>query len=205
MAVATYDFTRNIFQKHPEVGSKILVEVLMDNLNAIKATQQFNDAGIEVTQRTIERHIKKMKGKIHRDCKSTSSIIPEQHKKAVVPYEIPSDNIQEAIEEYEKNTKGIKEVDPIKIMDKSILLLEIMLSRESDFIRRGAIMDLQMKYAEKLQRMRPSKTDFDLNSILRRNDWGTEFIIEQSMLDPGSQLKEKWLEFLSDKQSGEVI
>ena len=210
------DTTKNVFQKNPAIGHEILIDLLMETISVYQAVDKFAVHGVKVNRTTVGRHINKIRDLIHKDCNSTSSLVPVSARTKKKPHKhtdfdndldtdiIPSNKIQQAILQYEKNIKGIKEVDPIKLLDKNLLVLELMLSDTGEIRERGAIIELEMKIADKLQKMRPSKSNFDLNTILRRNDWSTEFIIQQSMLDPGNNLKEKWLEFLAEKQENEV-
>lgn len=203
-----YDTKRNIFEKHPKIGVTILKQLLAGSISSYGAVEIFKENDISISRRTIDRHIKKIRenGGIQKPIRKTRKTTPNINTTAQQPKteetNLIAANLKNELSRIEElDYSKIKEVDPIKILDKNMMKLELLLTGFSGSFylkEQGAIIELEMKLAREIYKMRPTSTEFDLNQILRRNDWATEFILTRV-----PEKKEEFLSWMSQKQAQE--
>lgn len=190
---------QNVFHKNPVIGIDLLNRLLRREISPSKAAKIFNDNGIKAKERNIQIIIKNMREK--QNTQSTPNINPVQSRtKAIVKHD-PSQEITKIRREYESfDFSKIPNIDPIKLLDKHIYELEnLLLMYPNDAVTQKHIIELEMKIADKIFKMRPTDTEFNINDVLRKNDYSTEFIVQMdSLFYPG--IKSKWLKFLSEKE-----
>ena len=193
------DLERNIFQKHPVIGVDLLLGLLKKEISSRRAVELFEESDIKITRRTVERHIKKIREKV---CVGETGKFSNKNSKP------PTDLINAQTAALMKELREIENIDyskikdtnPVKILDKNMMKLELMLTRAGDTREIGAIIELQMKLADKLFKMRPVITKFNLNELLSKLDLTTSFIDMLDQRYPESNLKTDWLTFLLDNE-----
>lgn len=190
------DFTKNVFQKNPVPGVDLLLNLLVDQISPEAAVKEFEHHGVSVSQRTIERHVKKIKKRV---CGSTQKI--NQYKPPTELINAQTAALMKELREIENiDYSKIKDTNPVKILDKNMMKLELMLTRAGDTREVGAIITLQMQLADKLFKMRPVITEFNLNELLSKLDLTTSFIDMLDQRFPEANLKTDWLTFLLDNE-----
>ncbi len=200
--VQKYDLDRNIFQKHPVPGVDLLLQLLRSEITTARATDLFQNSGVKVSRRTIERHIKKIKEKV---CENTNSgLTGKFYDKKPKPTDLVNKHTADLMRELRDIEKidysKIKDSNPVKILDKNMMKLELMLTRAIDTRETGAIIELEMKLAEKLHKMRPVSTEINLNEMLSKLDLTTSFIDMFNENNPDTNIKVLWLNFLLEHQ-----
>lgn len=186
---------KNIFEKYPVPGANLLTKLLNRKIIPMEAVKIFAEHNVTVSERTIQRHMKKMRGNNgtqQQNFKTTPNIVLLPPP----PDTDPDTQITKIKREYEAfDFSKIPDVDPIKLLDKHIYELEsLLLNWQHDPIVNKNIIELEMKIADKIHKMRPSSTEPDYNSMFRNFDLVTEFI----MLRP--ELKQDWIDFIREKQ-----
>ena len=190
------DFTRNVFQKNPVPGVDILLNLLVDQMLPSEAVKEFEHHGVSVSQRTIERHVKKIKKRV---CGSIQKVNQPRPPTDLINAQTAA--LMKELREIENiDYSKIKDTNPVKILDKNMMKLELMLTRAIDTREVGAIIELQMKLADKLFKMRPVITDFNLNELLSKLDLTTSFIDSFNENNPESNIKVDWLNFLLENE-----
>ncbi len=190
--------SKNIFQKFPVPGSDILTRLLSKKMTIPEATREFKHYNISVSNRTLQRHIKKLKETVN--SKPTQTIIePKPQPILRLPSKQQSKEVIDLIKKQYDNVdlSDIPDIDPIKLMDKHLHELEMVLIQYDDPAVKYKIIELEMKIAERLFKMRPTNTEINVNELLRKNDLSVEFIIK--MNDKYPDLKQSWLDFINNQ------
>lgn len=188
---------KNIFQKHPIPGSDILSKLMNRQITSREATEEFEKHDISISERTIQRHIKKMR----LNEESTSSIIPTNHR----------DKPQKSFKSYLSDIKAefeaidysdVKKIDPVVILYKNLMKIEIIISRmefDNDLKFLGELMEFERKLAVEIHKIAPNTEEIDYNDIFMKNDLAVEFIMILDEKHKKLAVKTSWLEFIKTK------
>lgn len=186
--------SKNIFQKHPVPGSDLLSKLLNQQITAKQATEEFRKHDISISERTIQRHIKKMR----QNEGNASSIIPVNHKSKP----------QKSFESYLSDIKAefnaidysdVKKVDPIIINYKNLMKLEILMSRmefDDNIKGLGDIIELERRISTEIHKMAPNTEEIDYNDLFRKNDLAVEFIMILDKKHKKLDVKQSWIDFI---------
>lgn len=185
---------KNVFYKNPVIGVDLLNRLLRCEISPRQAVKIFDDNGIKAKERNIQVIIKNMRDKVQ--SKTTPNIITTQQQPKT-----PNGQITQIRREYESmDHSKIPDIDPIKLLDKHIYDLEnLLLDYQTDVVVQKNIIELEMKIADKIFKMRPSSTEFNVNEVLRKNDVSTEFIFMFDHKYPNLEIKKAWLQFIKTK------
>lgn len=190
---------KNIFQKNPGVGLDLLNSLLRNEITPNDAARIFNENGINAKVRNIQKLMSNIRN--NNIPQSTPNIKPVQPRTKALTKSNADQQITTIRREYESfDFSKIPDIDVIKLLDKHIYDLEnVLLDYQNDVVVQKNIIELEMKIADKLHKMRPSSTEFNINDVLRKNDYSTEFIVHMDLKHPSINIKKEWLKFLSEK------
>lgn len=193
---------KNVFEKNPELGNNILLKLLARKMSVTQAVLEFSKNDIKTTNRTIQRHLKNIRENGTSKIKSIQTVISEKPILQLPPKLEKNEIIDLYKKEYEvKDYSDIPDIDPVKLLDKQLHELEMLLvNYPNDLVVQKTLIELEMKIAEKLFKMRPTSTEFNVNELLRKNDISVEFIIMIDKRFPNLDIKTSWLDFIKNQE-----
>ncbi len=203
MALAHKKPRLNVFEKNPEIGSKLFEDILQDRTNCSEAARIFNDNGIKIGARSIQKTVNAYKERhgIGRP-KPTQTIIPAgPQPKPDKTFKSYLSDIRAEFDAIDYN--DVKKINPVVIMYKNLMKLEILMSKmqfDNDIKGLGDIIELERKIALEIHKIAPNTEEIDYNDLFRKNDLTVNFIMQLDQEKPNLDIKQSWLEFIRNQE-----
>ncbi len=198
MALAHQKPRLNVFEKNPKIGSKLFEDILQDRINCTEAARIFNDNGIKIGARSIQKTVNAYKTR-HGigNPKTTQTIIPADTQPP--PQKSFKSYLKDIKEEFNAiDYNDVKKVDPVIILYKNLMKLEILMSRMefgNDISGLGDIIELERKISMEIHKIAPNTDEINYNELFRKNDLAVGFIMKLDQKHPNLDIKISWLDF----------
>ena len=194
---------QNVFQKNPVPGLDLFNQLLRNEISCRQAAKVFNDNNIKVSERNIQVIMKRIRdGNSKPKPKPASSIIPTDHQPPQKDFKSYLADIRKEFDAIDYD--DVKKIDPVIILYKNLMKLEILMSKmqfENDIKGLGDIIELERKISLEIHKIAPNTEEIDYNDLFRKNDLCLEFIMILDQEKPNLGIKQSWLEFIKEKEN----